>query len=73
MNNAAILAVLAKAEEGTVFRSGKGAACPVCGTRSKVVGSPRWEGRRKVRYHRCVNPECLLCVLNKNFKSIQEG
>ena len=45
MNNTVILAALAKAEDGTVFQAGKGAPCPVCGMRSKVVGSPKWEGR----------------------------
>ena len=73
LNNTVILAALAKAEDGTVFQTGKGAPCPVCGMRSKVVGTPKWEGRLKIRYHRCANPDCLLCVLNKNFKSIQEG
>ena len=73
MNKAVILAALAKAGDGTVFQAGEGAPCPLCGERAKVVGSPKWEGSVKVRYHRCVNSQCLLCVLNKNFKSIQEG
>lgn len=64
--------ILAKAAQGSRFRPREGALCPLCGRRAKVVGSPRWEGTLKVRYHNCTNPDCPLCRLKLGFKSVQE-
>ena len=67
-----ITVAVAKAREGSIFRTREWAPCPLCGAKGKVVGSPKWNGKRKIRYHKCCNPACAICRMGIGFKSVQE-
>ena len=60
-----------EAENGVEFNVKTGAACPWCKERMRVVDTKSWEGDIRVRYHRCYNPICPLCVMEKSIKSVQ--
>ena len=60
------------AEAGVAFTARKGALCPRCGKRARVVTTRPWEGPVRVRYHKCTNGRCLLSRLGVSIKSIEE-
>lgn len=66
-----ITVMVAKAEGGVDF-GGRGALCPCCGRRAKVVTTRPWESGCRVRYHRCENQGCLLHKLGVTIKSLQQ-
>lgn len=68
----AVVAAIAKAREGVEYSPKNGAVCPVCGaTKLPVQRTMSWSGNVRIRYHRCVNPACVLCELGEGVKSLQ--
>lgn len=75
MNPAAreIALVITTARAGVVYSVKVGAVCPCCGAeRLPVSRTMPWSGSVRIRYHRCQNPECLLCAIGEGIKSLQE-
>ena len=73
MNKAIVTAVVTliqKAEEGVSY-GGRGAICPACGERARVITTRRWSGGMRIRYHKCQNSNCLLSGLGVTIKSVQ--
>ena len=71
MSKSMIITLVAKAEGGVDFGC-RGALCPCCGQRAKVVTTRPWEDGYRVRYHRCENPQCVLHRLGTTIKSLQQ-
>lgn len=69
---AAVAEAIRAAESGVEYSPRKGALCPHCGCRTRIVTTRPWDGRMRVRYSRCENPRCLLCQMGVSVKSIQE-
>lgn len=68
-----VVLVVAKAREGVTYTAKHGAVCPCCGAeRLPVNRTMPWSGAVRIRYHRCVNPACLLCAIGEGIKSLQE-
>ena len=65
VNQAAIVFVKKareKADKSVDYFPKDGAICPECGMKNlKTITSRPWEWDVKLRYHRCTNPDCLLC------------
>jgi hypothetical protein len=62
-----------KAENGVVFSPRTGATCPFCGRkRIRIYSTKPWDGRNRIRYHRCQNPVCLLHKMDQTIKSVEE-
>ena len=67
----AVIAVIAKCEEGVDYVPGVGAICPECGAvLSTTKTCPEQDGLR-VRYHRCRSALCIVRMLQENIKSIE--
>lgn len=61
------------ARAGVIFDDLDGAVCPGCGTtRLKAYKVMPLDGGLRVRYHKCSNPECVLCAIGEGIKSLQE-
>lgn len=61
------------AQNGIDYSSRWGAVCPYCKTpKAKVITSKPWEENMKIRYHKCLNKECLLFKMEITIKSIEE-
>lgn len=61
-----------RADQSVDYSPRYGAVCPECGTTNlKVITSRPWEDNIKVRFHKCRNPECLLCWMGTSIKSVQ--
>lgn len=60
------------AEQGAIYTPRNGAACPVCGTRLHVRRTFAWSGNTRLRYQVCINPQCLLAILRKMIKTVEE-
>ena len=60
------------AEAGVEYRPGRGAYCPACGAKLKVINTQQWRDSLRVRYHVCSDPGCVLFRLGKNVKSVEE-
>ena len=76
MTDAEVLAVIdevrAKADAGVDYSVRYGAVCPVCGKRKIPTVTVRpWNGKFRVRYHKCSNEECLLHRAGLSIKSLQ--
>lgn len=66
--------IVEMARTGVIYDSKDGAACPCCGaSRLKAYKVMPLDGGLRVRYHKCANPECLLCAIGEGIKSLQEG
>lgn len=62
-----------RAEDGVAYSRRLGAVCPMCGeSRTYTIRSLPWTDGVKIRYHRCKNPNCLLCALQTTIKSVEE-
>lgn len=67
-----VVAAITKAREGVAYTAKDGAVCPVCGAkRLRAYKTMAWSGNVRIRYHKCVNPECVLCELGEGVKSLQ--
>lgn len=67
----AVVAVIAKCEEGAEYQSGVGAACPECGdVMATSTTRPIRDGLR-VRYHKCRSATCIVRMLGLSIKSIE--
>lgn len=64
--------VIALANSGVDYQKGKGAICPVCGKRAKVVTTRHWDGGVRIRFHKCENRACVMYVLGRQIKSVEE-
>jgi len=65
--------IVEMARTGVIYDSKTGAACPCCGApRLKAYKVMPLDGGLRVRYHKCSNPECLLCAIGEGIKSLQE-
>lgn len=74
MNRAAMRAValcIQQAETGVDYSPRHGAACPACGQKMGIVKTMPWQDNVRIRYHKCVNPACMLAMLGKSIKSVQ--
>ena len=61
-----------KADEGVFYNARDGAICPCCGEKHlRVVTSRAWKQDRRVRFHRCSNPDCLVGQMDLSIKSIE--
>lgn len=69
MNKRALVAILAKARDGVVYK--RGAKCPVCGAKAKVITTRKWDDGTRIRYHRCSNEDCVVHSLDVNVKSVE--
>lgn len=68
----AVVAALARAQNGVDYSPRLGAVCPVCGTEHlPVYKTMPWSGNARVRYHKCPNSACLLGRLGRSVKSIE--
>lgn len=71
------LIVIAKAldaaREGVEYSPKHGALCPFCGLKTRVQTTKPWLGNSRLRYHRCENPQCPLCVLGERVRSWEES
>ncbi|MBU4526574.1 MAG: transcriptional regulator [Desulfomicrobium sp.] len=75
MNAAAreLVRVVDLARAGVIFSPRNGAVCPGCGaTRLRAYKTMPWSGSVRIRYHKCGNPECILCAIGEGIKSLQE-
>ncbi|WP_459827481.1 ogr/Delta-like zinc finger family protein [Desulfomicrobium salsuginis] len=74
--NRATLLLVAKAVEaartGVAYSVKDKANCPVCGKRLQVTKTETWSGNTRTRFHKCTNPDCLLCTLGESVKSVEE-
>ena len=59
------------AESGVDSRPRTGAICPCCGKPAKITATRPWDHNTRVRYHRCLNPSCLLAGINQTIKSVE--
>lgn len=65
--------VVTNARSGVEYRAKVGAVCPCCGReRIKAYKTMPWSGSIRIRYHKCDNPDCVLCALGETVKSLQE-
>lgn len=68
----AVVAVIARCEEGVDYKTGVGAVCPECGEVLSVTSTrPVVDGLRE-RYHRCNSATCIVRMLSLSLKSIEE-
>lgn len=62
-----------RARGGVTYAPKDGAVCPGCGaTRLRAYKTMPWSGSVRIRYHKCGNPECVLCAIGEGIKSLQE-
>jgi len=77
MNQDAVVAKLATsirdAEQGIDYDVRQGASCPWCGERLRVLDTKPWCGKVRIRYQKCVNGACPLCVMDKSIKTLQQA
>jgi len=59
------------AEEGVDYTARRGALCPWCGERLRVSDTKPWQGGTRIRYQRCANASCPLCVMDKGVKTVE--
>ncbi|UZP67728.1 ogr/Delta-like zinc finger family protein [Desulfovibrio mangrovi] len=72
MSKTMIIALVAQAEGGVDYDRQRGMAlCPACGKRAKVVTTRNWDGNVRLRYHKCMNKQCLLYRTGTTIKSIE--
>lgn len=59
------------AATGVDFSTRRGASCPWCGRRARIVATRPWDETTRIRYHRCENNECPLGSMGVGIKSIE--
>jgi hypothetical protein len=66
--------IVESARAGVMYDARDGAVCPCCGAAMLRVYKtmPLQDGVR-IRYHKCDNPECVLCALSEGIKSLEEN
>jgi hypothetical protein len=65
--------IVEMARTGVIYDRRDGAVCPGCGaTRLRAYKVMPEDGGLRVRYHKCSNPECILCAIGEGIKSLQE-
>jgi hypothetical protein len=67
-----IVLIVEMARTGVVYDSRDGAVCPGCGASLRAYKVMPWDGGFRVRYHKCTNPDCVLCAIGEGIKSLQE-
>jgi hypothetical protein len=75
LNRATLLLVvelLDAARSGVTYTAKLKASCPACGQQLHTVSTKPWSGCVRIRYHKCINPDCLLSMLGQSVKSIEE-
>jgi len=60
------------AASGVDYSARLGALCPYCGKKTKIYRTCHWEDTTRIRYHKCLTPECLISVLGISVKSVEE-
>jgi len=60
-----------QAEAGVDYRPRTGALCPCCGKPAKITHTRPWDGETRIRYHRCLTPDCVLAGIRQSIKSVQ--
>lgn len=66
-----LASLIAQAEAGVDYSPRIGAVCPACGRPAKIYKTLPWDGSTRIRYHRCLNPACLLASIGRTIKSVQ--
>ncbi len=64
--------LLNAAKAGVDYTARDKAACPACGQPLSTTKTLPWDGCFRTRYHKCINPDCVLALLDQSVKSIQE-
>lgn len=64
--------LLNAAKAGVDYTARDKAACPACGHLLSTIVTRPWDGCFRTRYHKCINPDCVLALLDQSVKSIQE-
>ncbi|NCD26889.1 MAG: transcriptional regulator [Deltaproteobacteria bacterium] len=64
--------LLNAAKTGVDYTARDKAACPACGHQLSTMATRPWDGGFRTRYHKCINPDCVLAMLDQSVKSIQE-
>lgn len=75
MNNVQIMLIAdakQQAEDGVDYDAKDGALCPYCKEKVRIHVTKPWFGELRLRYHRCENPACALCILGQSIKSWQK-
>lgn len=67
--NELVCHVLALARKGVVWNHG--ATCPICSKKMHTESSGRKARVPRVRYHKCTNPDCILCSMALLVKSVE--
>ena len=67
-----VATAIKKARDGVDYDIQDGAICPFCGERAPVWRTMQWIGNIRLRYHKCKNPDCALCVCDETIRSWQE-
>ena len=60
-----------QAENGVDFSARRGAECPWCSRKARIVSTRPWEDGTRIRYHRCENGRCPLSTMNISIKSME--
>lgn len=64
--------LLDAAKAGVDYTPHAKALCPACGQPLSTTRTLPWDGCFRTRYHKCINPDCVLALLDQSVKSIQE-
>ena len=75
LNRATLLLVVELSEAaraGVTYSAKLKASCPACGQQLHTIKTLPWSGNSRIRYHKCINPDCLLSMLGQSVKSIEE-
>lgn len=64
--------LLDAAKAGVDYTPRDKALCPACGRPLSTTRTMPWDGCFRTRYHKCINPDCVLALLGQGVKSIQE-
>ena len=67
-----IAELLHEAKAGVRFSARDKATCPACGQQLTTYKTMPWDGCFRTRYHKCINPDCPLAIMDQSVKSIEE-
>ncbi len=56
---------------GVDYSPRSGASCPWCGKKTRIYRTLPWDGRLRVRYHRCYQRGCPIASMGVSIKSIE--